>query len=66
MITPIKALKKNRFKTILIFASMVISISAIFLISTIANGIVGMYSAMLKTDGDIIITQKGISDTFLY
>lgn len=64
MVTPIKALRKNRLKTVLIFISMVVSICAIFLISAIANGVVTMYSTMLKTDGDIIVTQKGISDTF--
>ncbi len=64
MITPIKALRKNRFKTALIFISMSVSISAIFLISAISGGVVSMYSAMLKTDGDIIVTQKGIADTF--
>lgn len=64
MITPLKALRKNRFKTALIFMSMSVSISAIFLISAIASGVVGMYSAMLKTDGDIIVTQRGIADTF--
>lgn len=64
MITPLKALRKNRFKTALIFISMSVSISAIFLISAISGGVVSMYSAMLKTDGDIIVTQKGIADTF--
>ena len=64
MITPIKALRKNRFKTALIFLSMTVSIAAIFLISAISGGVVGMYSAMLKTDGDVIVTQKGIADTF--
>ncbi|MDO9305907.1 MAG: FtsX-like permease family protein [Sulfuricurvum sp.] len=64
MITPIKALRKNRFKTALIFVSMSVSIAAIFLISAISGGVVSMYSAMLKTDGDIIVTQKGIADTF--
>ncbi|MDD5359030.1 MAG: FtsX-like permease family protein [Sulfurovaceae bacterium] len=64
MITPLKALRKNKFKTALIFFSMVVAISAIFLISAISNGIVGMYSTMLKTDGDIIVTQRGIADTF--
>lgn len=64
MITPLKALRKNRFKTALIFTSMSVSISAIFLISAIASGVVGMYSAMLKTDGDIIVTQRGVADTF--
>lgn len=64
MITPLKALRKNRFKTALIFISMSVSISAIFLISAISGGVVSMYSSMLKTDGDIIVTQKGIADTF--
>lgn len=64
MIAPIKALRKNKFKTALIFLSMTVSISAIFLISAIADGVVGMYSSMLKTDGDVIVTQKGIADTF--
>lgn len=64
MITPLKALRKNRFKTGLIFMSMSVSIAAIFLISAIATGVVSMYSAMLKTDGDIIVTQRGIADTF--
>lgn len=64
MITPLKALRKNRFKTALIFLSMSVSISAIFLISAVSGGVVSMYSAMLKTDGDVIVTQKGIADTF--
>lgn len=64
MITPLKALNKNRFKTALIFISMTVSIAAIFLISAISGGVVSMYSAMLKTDGDIIVTQRGIADTF--
>lgn len=64
MINPLKALAKNRFKTALIFVSMSVSISAIFLISAISGGVVRMYSQMLKTDGDIIVTQKGIADTF--
>lgn len=48
----------------LIFVSMTVSIMAIFLISAVSGGVVGMYSSMLKTDGDIIVTQKGIADTF--
>ncbi|MDD5406312.1 MAG: FtsX-like permease family protein [Sulfurovaceae bacterium] len=64
MVIALKALSKNKFKTTLIFISMVISIMAIFLISAIADGVVGMYSAMLKTDGDIVVTQKGVADTF--
>jgi ABC-type antimicrobial peptide transport system permease subunit len=43
---------------------MAVSIAAIFLISAISGGVVSMYSSMLKTDGDIIVTQKGIADTF--
>ena len=64
MIIALKALHKNRFKTALIFMSMTVSISMIFLISAISGGVVSMYSSMLKTDGDIIVTQKGIADTF--
>ncbi|MFA6189510.1 MAG: FtsX-like permease family protein [Sulfuricurvum sp.] len=64
MITSLKALRRNRFKTALIFVSMTVSIAAIFLISAIAGGVVSMYSSMLKTDGDVIVTQKEIADTF--
>jgi hypothetical protein len=60
----LKALKKNRFKSLLIFSSITIAVMAIFLISSVSQGIIGMYSKMIKTDGDIIITQKGIADTF--
>jgi len=59
-----KALSKNPFKSGLIFSSITIAIMAIFLISAVSQGIIGMYSKMIKTDGDIIITQKGIADTF--
>jgi len=37
---------------------------AIFLITSVSQGVIGMYSKMIKTDGDIIITQKGTADTF--
>ena len=60
----LKALSKNKFKSLLIFLSITIAVSAIFLISSISQGVIGMYSNMIKTDGDIIITQKGIADTF--
>ena len=60
----LKALKANRLKTTLIYLSLIFSITAIFLISSISNGIITMYSSMLKSDGDIIITQAKISDTF--
>ncbi len=59
-----KALKKNPFKSMLIFSSITIAVMAIFLISSVSQGIIGMYSKMINTDGDIIITQKGIADTF--
>ncbi|MCK9472749.1 ABC transporter permease [Sulfurimonas sp.] len=60
----LKALRKNPFKSLLIFSSITIAVMAIFLISSVSQGVIGMYSKMIKTDGDIIITQKGISDTF--
>ena len=60
----LRALQKNRLKTSLIFFSLTFSIVSIFLISSISQGIIGMYSTMLQTDGDIIVTQKKISDTF--
>ena len=60
----IRALKANRLKTTLISLSLIFSIVSIFLISSISNGIISMYSSMLKSDGDIIITQANISDTF--
>jgi len=60
----LKALSKNKFKSLLIFSSITIAVMAIFLISAVSQGIIGMYSKMIKTDGDIIVTQKGIADTF--
>jgi ABC-type lipoprotein release transport system permease subunit len=51
-------------KSLLVFSSITIAVMAIFLITSVSQGIIGMYSKMIKTDGDIIITQKGISDTF--
>lgn len=62
--TALKALGKNKFKSFLIFSSITIAVMAIFLISSISQGVISMYSNMIKTDGDIIITQKGIADTF--
>jgi len=59
-----KALKANPLKTTLIYFSLIFSITAIFLITSISNGIIDMYTSILKNDGDIIITQKNISDTF--
>lgn len=60
----IQALKANYLKTLLIYCSLTFSIISIFLISSISSGIIGMYSSMIKSDGDIIITQAKISDTF--
>jgi ABC-type antimicrobial peptide transport system permease subunit len=60
----IKALKKNPLKSLLIFSSITIAVMAMFLITSVSQGVIGMYSKMIKTDGDIIVTQKGISDTF--
>lgn len=60
----LKALNANRLKTSLIYLSIIFSITSIFLISSISNGIISMYSNMLKSDGDIIVTQAKISDTF--
>ncbi|MGE4419369.1 MAG: ABC transporter permease [Sulfurimonas sp.] len=62
--TAIKALRKNPLKSLLIFSSITIAVMAIFLISSVSQGVIGMYSKMINSDGDIIVTQKGISDTF--
>jgi len=60
----VRALNANKLKTLLIYMSLTFSIIAIFLITAIANGVIDMYSTMLKSDGDIIVTQAKISDTF--
>lgn len=62
--TVIKALKSNKIKTTLIYLSLVVTIISIFLITSISQGIISMYSNMLKGDGNIIVTQAKISDTF--
>lgn len=59
-----KALIANKLKTFLIIISLIFSIVSIFLISSISNGVISMYASILKSDGDIIITQSKISDTF--
>lgn len=64
MLHALKALNANRLKTSLIYFSLIFSITAIFLITAISNGVISMYSNILKSDGDIIITQAKISDTF--
>lgn len=40
------------------------AIASIFLITALGNGIISMYASMLKTEGDIIVTQRGVADTF--
>ena len=55
---------RYKYKTALILISAVSAITSIFLITSLSNGIIGMYADMLKTDGDIIVTQKGVADTF--
>ena len=55
---------RYRYKTALILISAVSAIASIFLITALSNGIINMYADMLKTDGDIIVTQKGVADTF--
>ena len=62
--TVLKAMRANRVKTALIYISLVVTISAIFLISAISHGVISMYSNILQSSGDIIVTQKNISDTF--
>ncbi len=59
-----RTLQKSKLKTFLIYFSLTFSIASMFLISSISHGIIGMYSTMLQTDGDIIVTQKKIADTF--
>jgi len=59
-----KSLLYYKYKTALILLSAITAITSIFLITSLSGGIVTMYSQMLKTDGDIIITQKGVADTF--
>ncbi|MBE0496472.1 MAG: FtsX-like permease family protein [Campylobacterales bacterium] len=60
----LKALRANRLKTTLIYASLTFSLIAIFLITAISHGVISMYASILKSDGDIIVTQAKISDTF--
>lgn len=62
--TIIKSIQSNKIKTLLIYLSLVVSICSIFLITAISNGVISMYSSMLQNDGDIIVTQAKISDTF--
>ncbi len=59
-----KALRASKIKTALIYLSLSVTLGSIFLITSISQGIISMYSNMLQNDGDIIVTQAKISDTF--
>ena len=59
-----KSFLRYKYKTLLILISATSAIASIFLITALGNGIINMYASMLKTDGDIIIMQKGVADTF--
>ncbi len=59
-----KSFLKYKYKTSLILISATAAIASIFLITALGNGIISMYASMLKTDGDIIVMQKGVADTF--
>ncbi|KYJ85846.1 ABC transporter permease [Sulfurovum riftiae] len=59
-----KSFLRYRYKTLLILVSATSAIASIFLITALGNGIISMYASMLKTDGDIIVMQKGVADTF--
>ena len=59
-----RSFRRYKYKTLLIIISATAAIVSIFLITSLSQGIIRMYADMLKTDGDIIITQKGVADTF--
>ena len=59
-----KSFLRYKYKTLLILISATSAIASIFLITALGNGIINMYASMLKTDGDIIVMQKGVADTF--
>ena len=59
-----KSFLRYKYKTVLILISATAAIASIFLITALGNGIINMYASMLKTDGDIIVMQKGVADTF--
>ncbi len=59
-----KSFLRYKYKTALILISATSAIASIFLITALGNGIITMYANMLKTDGDIIVMQRGVADTF--
>ncbi|WP_201352870.1 ABC transporter permease [Hydrogenimonas urashimensis] len=59
-----KSYLRYKTKTSLILLSAVSAIASIFMITALGNGIIDMYASMLRTDGDLIVMQKGVADTF--
>ncbi len=59
-----KSFLRYKYKSILILISATSAIASIFLITSLGNGIISMYANMLKTEGDIIVMQRGVADTF--
>ncbi len=59
-----KSFLRYKYKSILILISATSAIASIFLITALGNGIISMYATMLKTEGDIIVMQRGVADTF--
>ena len=59
-----KSFLRYKYKTLLIMISATSAIASIFLITALGNGIINMYASMLKTEGDIIVMQRGVADTF--
>lgn len=59
-----KSFLRYKYKSALILISATSAIASIFLITALGNGIINMYANMLKSDGDIIVMQHGVADTF--
>jgi len=59
-----KSFLRYKYKSVLILISATSAIASIFLITALGNGIISMYASMLKTEGDIIVMQRGVADTF--
>jgi ABC-type antimicrobial peptide transport system permease subunit len=59
-----RSILKYRYKSALIILSATAAIASIFMITSLGNGIIRMYADMIRTDGDIIVMQKGVADTF--
>ena len=59
-----KALRAHPTRSLLMLASLAVAVAAVFLITAIARGIIDSYGTILRSDGDIIVTQARIADTF--